>query len=209
GHLDIAALEALRDRNLVAILRALKGQGTAAGALVAAHEATMPPPAAAAEPSPQPQPQAEALLTVERTVPHDWTDYNGHMNESRFGQAFSDAADAVMAAIGADAAYIADQLSYFTVDIRIRFLAEAHAGEIIRVRSQVLEGQGKKLRLFHRMLKADGAEMATAEQLLIHVSLETRRACLPRPNIAARLEALAEAHSALPAPDPASRLPAR
>ncbi|MEL6210006.1 MAG: 3-hydroxyacyl-CoA dehydrogenase NAD-binding domain-containing protein, partial [Pseudomonadota bacterium] len=75
GHLSIAELEALRDRNLVAILRALKGQGSAAGALIAEHESRLPA-----------QPPAHGVLTtVDRTIPHDWTDYNGHMNESRFG----------------------------------------------------------------------------------------------------------------------------
>ncbi|MEO1472096.1 MAG: thioesterase family protein, partial [Pseudomonadota bacterium] len=196
GHLSIRALERRRDDNLVAILRALKGRGDAAGQVIAAHEAVLAAPV-----------EAVPLTTVERTVPVDWLDYNGHMNESRYGQVFSDAADAVMAAVGADADYVAGGHSYFTVDIRIRFRDEASGGEAIRVESQVLEGAGKKLRLYHRMTGADGALKATAEQLLIHVSLETRRACAPLEAVASRLAALATAHAALPAPDPADRLP--
>ncbi|MEM6971585.1 MAG: carnitine 3-dehydrogenase [Pseudomonadota bacterium] len=190
GHLSIRALERLRDNNLVAMLRALKQQNAAAGRLIAAHEATLP----------QIAPKAGPLRTVDRTVPVDWTDYNGHMNESRFGQAFSDAADAVMRAIGADAAYVAGGHSYFTVDTHIRYLAEAHAGARITVDSQVIEGAGKKLRLFHRMRDGAGAEIATGEQLLIHVSLETRRSAPPLPAVDERLARLAVAHAALPAP---------
>ncbi|NDR57296.1 carnitine 3-dehydrogenase [Aliiruegeria sabulilitoris] len=192
GHLSIRELERLRDDNLVAMMRALKARGAAAGALISEHEATLPAPAQADGP----------LTTVDRIVPIDWTDYNGHMNESRFGQAFSDAADAMMTAIGADAAYVATGLSYFTVDIRIRFLNEAKAGERIVVRSQILDGSGKKLRLFHRMFNAAGEEMATAEQLLIHVSLQTRRACEPAEAVRNRLDSMAAAHRNLRQPGP-------
>lgn len=196
GHLSIRALERLRDDNLVAMMRALKARGTAAGALIAAHEANLP-----ASP-----PEDGPLTTVDRVVPIDWTDYNGHMNESRFGQAFSDAADAMMIAIGADAEYVASGLSYFTVDIRIRFLNEAKAGERITVHSQILDGAGKKLRLFHRMNDAAGSEIATAEQLLIHVSLETRRACEPADSVRTKLDSLSHAHAHLPQPHDAERL---
>jgi carnitine 3-dehydrogenase len=191
GHVTIRELERQRDDNLVSMLRALKARGAAAGALISRHEAGIPVPVSGDGP----------LTTVARVVPIDWTDYNGHMNESRFGQAFSDAADAVMAHVGADAEYVARGLSYFTVDIRIRFLQEVRAGERITVRSQVLQGEGKKLRLFHRMYATTGAELATAEQMLLHVSLETRRACPPAPEVLAKVEALARAHAELPQPE--------
>ncbi len=182
GALTIRELERKRDDNLVAILRALKTRNTAAGALIKTHEARLWP-----ERTTTPAP----LITVRRVVPIDWTDYNGHMNESRYGQVFSDAADDVMARIGADADYIARGLSYFTVDIHIRFRAETHAGQAIQVETRVLDGAGKKLRLAHRMLAEDGTLLAEAEQLLIHVSLKTRRACEPPPEVAARAAALA------------------
>lgn len=85
GALDIRALEQLRDRNLVAILRALKREGSGAGAVIAAQEGPLRAPDGDAVP----------MITIRRVVPSDWTDYNGHMNESRYGQVFSDAADAV------------------------------------------------------------------------------------------------------------------
>ncbi len=184
GALSIRELERKRDDNLVAILRALKTRDAAAGARIKTHEATLWPERTA---TPAP------LITVRRTVPIDWTDYNGHMNESRYGQVFSDAADDVMIRIGADADYIARGLSYFTVDIHIQFRAETHAGQMIHVETRVLESAGKKLRLAHRMLAEDGTLLAEAEQLLIHVSLKTRRACEPAPEVAARAAALAKA----------------
>ena len=186
GGLTIRDLERLRDDNLVAILRALKARGAAAGALVAAHEATLPTAAADAVP----------MVTVRRTVPVDWTDYNGHMNEGRYGQAFSDAADAVLAHVGAGRDYVARGLSWFTVETTVRYLAETRAAEAIRVETHVAVAEGRKLRLRHEMRReADGTLLASCDQLLLHVSLETRRSCEPGPALRARLDALAAAHA--------------
>ena len=86
------------------------------------------------------------------------------------------------------------------MDIRIRFIDESHAGDAVTVTTQVLEGQGKKMRLFHRLSHADGRLLATGDQLLIHVDLEARRSSMPGAAVAARLAEIAAAHSALPDP---------
>ncbi len=192
GHMTIRELEQLRDNNLVAMMRALKGQDAAAGALLNAHQSTL-----IASETPD---FNKPLQTVNRVIPVDWVDYNGHMNESRYGQVFSDAADSVMIAVGANAAYIDNGLSYFTVDIDIKFLMETHAGQAITVMSHVLVGKGKKLKLFHQMLSEDGTVLATGEQFLLHVSLETRRTCEPEGDVLINIEALAAAHAKLPDP---------
>ena len=187
GHLSIRDLESLRDDNLVAMMRALKARGSAAGALLSDHEAMMRTPLEDTVP----------LRTVTRTVPIDWTDYNGHMNEGRYGQVFSDAADAVMVHVGADSDYIAGGLSFFTVETKIAYLAETHAAEAFCVETRVTQGEGKKLRLFHEMKRArDGEVLATCDQFLLHVSLETRRTCDPSPEVARQIEALAAKHAA-------------
>ena len=192
GALSIRELERLRDDNLVGILRSLKARDTAAGALLNAHQAAMAGPVQTGD---------GPVTTLRRVIPIDWTDYNGHMNESRYGQVYSDAADEIMKRVSADADYIAGGMSYFTVDIRIRFLAEALAGETIYVHSRVLEGKGKKLRLFNEMFREDGTLLSTGEQLLIHVNLESRRACEPTDAVREKVEALAAAHAALPRPE--------
>lgn len=194
GMHSIRELERIRDENLVAILRALKGRGRAAGALIAEHEKTMHPDRKV------PFPKAP-IKTVARTVPVDWTDYNDHMNESRYGQVWSDAADDIMIRIGADQSYIDGGLSYFTVDTHTRFVAEAHAGQEFFVTTQCLHGQGKKLRLYHEMKATDGTVLATCEQLLLHVSLKTRRTCEPEGNVLERTHELAAAHAGLELPE--------
>src|SRR6056297_359693 len=185
GHLSIRDLERKRDGNLIAMMRALKQQGNAAGRLILEHQDSLRHLPAVADP----------LVSQNRVVPVDWTDMNGHMNEGRYGQLFSDASEAVMAAVGADDYYIAGGLSYFTVENTIKFIEETHAGERIEVHSRVTLGEGKKLRCFHEMKRAgDGALLATSDQFMLHVNLETRRSCEPPEHVAARVTQLAALH---------------
>ncbi|MFT6105077.1 MAG: carnitine 3-dehydrogenase [Paracoccaceae bacterium] len=183
GMHTIRELERIRDDNLVAMMRALKTRNWGAGSLLLAQDEKLRKTAAIAD---------APLITLNRTVPIDWTDYNGHMNESRYGQVFSDAADEVMKMVGADTAYIEAGFSFFTVDIQIAFLAETRCAEAFSVHTKVLEAEGKKLRLHHSMIRADGTELATGNQLLIHVDLSTRRACAPRADVLAKMARLAQ-----------------
>jgi len=200
GMHSIRELERIRDDNLVAIMQALKANDWGAGQVLADYEKRL-----FALTETRAQDFSQPFVTAETRIPADWTDYNGHMNESRYGQLFSDAADGAMKAIGADQDYVRGGLSYFTVEIHIRYLDEAKAGDRVTVTTQVLEGKGKKLRLFHWMRHEDGRLLATGEQMLIHVSLATRAACDPAPAVAAKLAEIAAAHAALPLPEGAGR----
>lgn len=197
GMHSIRELERIRDENLVAMMRALKGRNRAAGALIRAHEAGFAPDRSAPF-------ETAPIISMRSFVPIDWTDYNGHMNESRYGQVWSDAADDVMIRLGADQAYIDAGLSYFTVDTHTKFLAEAHAGQSFHVTTTCLMAEGKKLKLFHQMRGADDVILASCTQFLLHVSLDTRKTCEPRADVAARLAELAAAHASLPHPEETS-----
>ena len=197
GKYSIRELERIRDDNLVTILRGLKARNYGAGETLVEHEARTKPAL--------PTDMTKPLRTLDRVIPIDWTDYNGHMNESRYGQVFSDAGDVVMAMIGADADYIASGLSYFTVENLIQFRNETHPGEKIVVFTQVLQAEGKKLRMYHEMSRANedgtpGDLLCTCNQLLVHVSLETRRSCEPGGEMAEKMKALHEAQTKLPKP---------
>lgn len=196
GALSIRQLEAKRDTNLVSILRALKAKGAGAGAVLNATDKTL---------TPDPGPETAAMVTAKRTVPLDWTDYNGHMNEARYLQAFSEATDRFMEIIGADATYVATGSSYFTVETHLRHLDEAQAGDTIQITTQCLNGAGKKLHVFHEMHRGETL-LATAEHMLLHVSLETRRTAPPQSPVAENLERIAALHAALPTPDGSGKL---
>ncbi|MCQ0971422.1 carnitine 3-dehydrogenase [Paracoccus sp. TK19116] len=197
GHHTIRELERIRDENLVAIQQALKANDWGAGQVLAEYERRLFDGAGH-----QSEPDLTApIRTTERRVPPDWTDYNNHMNEARYLQAFADATDAFLRMIGCDADYIASGGSYFTVETHIRHLAEVAANEPILTETQVIAGAGKKLHLFHWLKHADGRLLATGEHMLVHVSLQTRAATEPAARIAKALDEIAQGHARLPAPD--------
>lgn len=192
-------LERIRDDNLLAILRALKATGWGAGKTLERYETAQWVAA------PLPADISRPLPTLSRSVPKSWTDYNGHMNEVHYLEAFCNATDETMRIIGAGPAYVSAGLSYFTAETHIRHLDEAHAGDPIRCDTQLLSAEGKKLRIFHRLFHEDGRLLATGEHMLIHVDLGTRRACEPAPEVAARVAEIGAAHAALGLPEGAGR----
>jgi carnitine 3-dehydrogenase len=56
------------------------------------------------------------------------------------------------------------------------------------------------MHLFHQMFEGDRL-LATGEHMLIHVSLETRKASEPAAQVAENLERIATAHRALERPE--------
>lgn len=198
GQHSIRALERIRDDNLIAIQQALKANDWGAGQVLAEYEARLYDAGAGQDATPD---ISRPIRTMERPVPPDWTDYNNHMNESRYLQCFSDATDAFMRMIGVDADYLARGGSFFTVETHIRHLDEARTGDPLTVDTQVIAGGGKKMQVFHWLRHGDGRVLATGEQMLIHVSLETRAASDPEPAVADALARIAAAHADLPPPE--------
>ena len=95
--------------------------------------------------------------------------------------------------------------SYFTVETHIRYLAELKAGERLTVTTQLLDGKGRKLHLFHNIQGDQDQLAATVETLLLHVDLTTRRTSDPSPEVAAKLASFAAAHASLGTPEAAGR----
>ena len=204
GAYGIRDLERIRDNNLVSMMRALKQQDWGAGRLMKAHEATLRAGTVLAARADDIADASQPVLTVRRAVPLDWTDYNGHITEAKYLQAFADATDRFMELIGCDADYIASGGSYFTAETHIRHVDEAHAGALIEVRTRVLMGAGKKMHLWHEMYEGDRL-LATGEHFLLHVSLQTRKPSDPSPEIEAALVRFAQGHASLPKPDGVGR----
>lgn len=137
-------------------------------------------------------------VTAAMRMPREWTDYNGHMNEAFYLVAAAGATDRFLTMIGAGPTYVAGGRSFFTVETHIRYLAEVLEGAQLTITTQVLGG-GKKLHLFHRLLRADWMLAATVETLLIHTDLTTRRTSQPDAAIIATLAPMVRAHAAQPA----------
>ncbi|WGG60897.1 thioesterase family protein [Brucella intermedia] len=116
---------------------------------------------------------SEALPIYRTSVSPSWIDYNGHMGDYAYGIVFSDAATAYMDRIGIDAVYRAkNNATLYTLDSRIAYLRECHAGEILQVELALIDADHKRLHVFMRLFNADREILALCEQLLIHVSRE-------------------------------------
>jgi carnitine 3-dehydrogenase len=140
-------------------------------------------------------------VTLEMQVPTSFVDYNGHMNEAPYLEVGARASDRFMEMIGADAAYIAGGLSYFTAENHIRYLAEIDIGDRITVTTQALGGDGRKLHLLHRLWTGEEALAATVETLMLHVDLSTRRVMAPEGVVAERSSSMVAEHADHPRPD--------
>ena len=185
GQYSIRELERIRDDNLVAMMRALKVKDWGAGSLLNQVDQAL---SLSADMPAMPTVLGDSVRTTHRVVPSSWVDYNGHMNDSHYGEVFSKASDVLLHGIGADQDYIAQGYSYFTVDLQISYLAECLAGEQITVFTSITLAEGKKLKLSHEMKNAQGDVCASCSQFLLHVDLKSRKSCPP---LAAVAEALA------------------
>jgi carnitine 3-dehydrogenase len=196
GGRSLRELEQLRDDCLVSVLQALRIHDVGAGSTLREYEqALLARRAGAADVGP---------LVHEVQISPAWIDYNGHATESAYLRMASDATDALLAGIGVDASDAASGSSYYTVETHLRHLNEAHVEERVRVVTQLLGVDEKRLHLFHRVMRGDEL-LATAEQMLLHVDTGKGRVSPAPPDVLARVQALAEVHASLPAPDGAGR----
>lgn len=196
-RLSIRDLERIRDENLVAIIRALahqqNGEGWGAGALLNAYTARLD---ATADPS---KAGSGPLRLLDARVIPEWIDYNGHMTEHRYLDVFGQATDRFLAHIGVDEAYLKSGHSYYTVETHIMHLGEAKAGDALHVETQLLSFDEKRVHVFHS-LRRDDTEIASAEQMLLHVDSKAGKAVAVKAGILAALEGLSHAHCEMPTP---------
>ena len=138
----------------------------------------------------------------------EWIDYNGHMNVAYYLLAFDHATDAFFDHVGLDAAHReATAGSTFAGDIHLTYQREVHEGDPLRITTQLLGFDDKRLRFFHHMYHAaEGYLSATMEGLALYVDLKRRRVSLFPPDIRERLAQVFAAHRDLPLPTEAGRV---
>ena len=96
--------------------------------------------------------------------------------------------------------------SYYTVETHLRHLDEARLGEPLASTCQILSADENRIHLFHRLFAGTPErEIATAEQLLLHVDSKAGRAAPAPATILERVQAIALAHAPLETPPGAGR----
>jgi len=141
------------------------------------------------------------LALYQATVPADWLDYNGHMSESCYLQLVGNAADVFFRYVGIDEAYRAAGHSLYTAETHLHHLRETGTSDQLAVPLHLLDVGPKSLHIFHTVRDvATQEEVATAEQLLVHVNTASGRVVPMPDDLRGRLEAIRTAHAVLPVP---------
>lgn len=141
-------------------------------------------------------------------VPSQWIDYNGHMNVAYYVLAFDHATDAFMEELGIGQDYRLQMgCSMFVVETHVNYQRELVAGDPMRITTQLLGFDSKRIHCFHRLYHAGrGFLSATTELMLIHVAMAERHSA-PMPLAAMdRLSTLMAAHVQLPRPPQSGRV---
>ena len=133
----------------------------------------------------------------------EWIDENGHMNLAHYVTVFDGATDLLWAAIGLGEEY-RQRTGHgtFAVETHILYRAELLLGDKVRIASQILGADAKRLHVAHEMRRADnGLIVAQQEIMLLHVNLETRNVVPFLTDSAATTTAAAQSHAGLPRPE--------
>ncbi|MFM9111800.1 MAG: thioesterase family protein, partial [Actinomycetota bacterium] len=195
GSATIRELEALRDDCLVAVMQGLRGHDYGAGRTLANFEKALFGRGAT------PELRTDGpIVAMERVIPADWTDYNGHTNDSRYSQLSSEASDCFFRSIGFTDAYLASGRTFYTVESHIRFLDQTHQGDKVKVMVRVASYDDKRIHLWTEIVRADGVVAATGEHLFLHVDTASGKSSPMGSEMLAKLRPIGDAHAALPAP---------
>jgi acyl-CoA thioester hydrolase len=141
------------------------------------------------------------------TVRPEWIDYNGHMNVAYYTLLFDHAGDAFVESAGLTAAHRERTGgSIFAVEAHITYARELAEGDPVRVETQLIGLDAKRIHLFQRMLHDGRDELcATYEVMDLYVDLNQRRVAPMPDKLHAAFAALKRRHDALGRPEEAGR----
>jgi acyl-CoA thioester hydrolase len=115
-----------------------------------------------------------------RGVTYPWQcDHIGHMNIMWYVGKFDEANWNVFAQIGITPSYIRQgRFGMAGVQQNITYKRELMAGDVIEIRSRILEVRDKVVRFIHEMRNAETDEVvAICEITAVHLDRETRKSC--------------------------------
>jgi acyl-CoA thioester hydrolase len=136
-----------------------------------------------------------SILTYRGTV-YPWhCDHMGHMNVMWYVGKFDEATWHLMSHLGLTAAFLRENSrGMVAVEQTIQYRQELLAGDVVNIRSSVLELKEKSIRFQHEMRKEECDEVAATTTLVgVHLDTKARRACALPPLVSARVRDLAAA----------------
>lgn len=142
------------------------------------------------------------LALYETVVQREWIDYYDHMNVAYYVLVCDEATGAFWNYLhDGQAIDQRDGAEMVVLESHVNYLKEVRLGDPVRVTTQLLEVDDKRLRLFHTMTHATaGFVAATNEIKAIGFDLGQRRIMSFRPATRVRLQEIWQAHQELPQP---------
>ena len=203
GAYGIRELEAIRDRNLVGMLRSLKERDWGAGRVLNQNDKRLAERVSVAA---QDDSASAPTRLLESTVLPAWIDYNRHMTEFRYAQVFSDSCEALLRRVGLHDDYVVAGHSYYTAETHNQFFDEVAVDEPYYTTVQIVLADAKRLHVFYCMHAAeDDRLLATQEAMYLHVNMQSGKVVAAEVAATSGLMAMADAHAALVKPEAAGR----
>ncbi len=139
------------------------------------------------------------LFLTYRGAVYPWhCDQMGHMNVMWYVGKFDEATWHLFAHLGVTAAFLrANNRGMAAVEQQISYKRELLSGDLISIRSAVLEVKEKAIRFTHEMRREDNGEVAATTMITgVYFDLSTRRASPFPPDVRVRAGAFAKAPAA-------------
>lgn len=136
---------------------------------------------------------------LNRKVPAEWEDHNGHVNFSHYMQLIEQAGWPLLHRLGLDEAYfIKRRKGLFDLEHHLFFLAEIHVGDTVSVHSRLLERSEKRLHGMMFIVNQSRRQLScTQEYITSGADLDSRRSAPFPADIASKLDAAIQQHAGL------------
>ena len=134
----------------------------------------------------------EPLLTYRGTV-YPWhCDHVGHMNVMWYVGKFDEATWQLFNALGLSPSYLRSaSRGMAAVDQHISYMHELHAGDVVTIRSTLLEFKEKSLRFVHEMSNDETGQLVARTTLkAVHINTAERKSCAFAESISTRANAV-------------------
>jgi acyl-CoA thioester hydrolase len=122
----------------------------------------------------------DELFITYRGVVYPWhCDHMGHMNVMHYVGKFDEATWQMFLAIGITPTYMKERsCGVAAVRQNISYRRELRAGDLITIRTGVLEINPKQIRFYHEMTNDENGEVAATTVITgIHMDTQRRKAC--------------------------------
>jgi acyl-CoA thioester hydrolase len=122
---------------------------------------------------------AAGIVTYRGAVYASHCDHIGHMNIASYGAKFDEATWVLFCELGLTPSYLrGPSHGMAAVQQTITYRKELFAGDVIEIRSQVLEVAERRLRFLHEMRNIETGELsATSEINGVHLDKKAHKSC--------------------------------